>query len=205
MQSGSGGHAGPLDRLLSGEAASVLVSVDGRMAAGHPVRAPLLPGSFNPLHHGHEGLARAAAVVLGAGVAYELSVTNVDKPTLDDGEIRARLGQFHGKAEVVLTRAETYLKKARLFPGCTFVIGWDTAERLVAARYYGDDDAAMLTALAEIRAAGCSFLVAGREVGGVYHTLDAVPVPQGFEGMFQAIPQEVFREDVSSTSLRSGG
>ena len=205
VQAGRGVHGSPLDRLLSGECASVLVGLDGRMAAGHPVRAPLLPGSFNPLHRGHEGLARAATQILGAGVTYELSVTNVDKPTLNDGEIRARLDQFLGKAEVVLTRAETYLKKARLFPGCAFVIGWDTAERLVAPRYYGGDGAAMLTALAEIRAAGCSFLVAGREIEGVYHTLDEVPVPPGFEGMFRAIPQAVFREDVSSTSLRSGG
>lgn len=204
VESDSGVHAGPLDRLLSGEASSVLVSADGRMGPEHPVRTPLLPGSFNPLHRGHEGLARAASGILGAAVTYELSVTNVDKPTLDDSEIRVRLGQFLGKAEVVLTRAQTYLKKARLFPGCTFVIGWDTAERLVAARYYGDE-ASMLTALAEIRAAGCSFLVAGREVEGVYRTLDDVPVPGGFEGMFQAIPQSAFREDISSTSLRSGG
>jgi phosphopantetheine adenylyltransferase len=40
-----------------------------------------LPGSFNPLHHGHEQLLEAAASVAGPEVegAFELSVGNADK------------------------------------------------------------------------------------------------------------------------------
>lgn len=200
-----GEHAGPLERLLSGEAGYVTVGLDGLMAADSPLDAAILPGSFNPLHQGHEGLASVAAGMLGTEVVYELSVTNVDKPTLDEGEINGRLAQFLGKNRVALTRAETYLLKARLFPGCTFVIGWDTAVRLVASRYYGGDKAAMLTALAEIRAAGCSFLVAGREEGGTFRTLDQVLVPAGFKALFRAIPEAAFRVDISSTSLRVSG
>ena len=48
-------HLDPLTRLLSGEVGTVTVHTDGRMSADEPVTAPLLPGSFNPLHHGHEG------------------------------------------------------------------------------------------------------------------------------------------------------
>ena len=197
-----GAHQSPLEGLLSGAAGSVTVDADGRMAVDSPIRAPLLPGSFNPLHQGHEELARAASGLLGAQIVYELSVTNVDKPSLDEKQISERLAQFLGKARVVLTRAETYLLKARLFPGCTFVIGWDTALRLVAPRYYGGNQAAMLTALAEIRAAGCSFVVAGREVDGVFRTLEQVPVPAGFLPMFTSLPEETFRWDISSTQLR---
>ncbi len=197
-----GAHQSPLEGLLSGAAGSVTVDADGRMAVDSPIRAPLLPGSFNPLHHGHEELARAASRLLGAQIVYELSVTNVDKPSLGEKQISERLAQFLGKARVVLTRAETYLLKARLFPGCTFVIGWDTALRLVAPRYYGGNQAAMLTALAEIRAAGCSFLVAGREVNGVFRTLEQVPIPAGFLPMFTSLPEETFRWDISSTQLR---
>ena len=195
-------HDDPLSRLLLGDASSVTVHADGRMEADAPVRATLLPGSFSPLHDGHIKLARTAAEILGTEVFFELSVVNVDKPPLVESEMRRRLAQFHGKGNVVLTGAETFRKKASLFPGCTFVIGWDTAVRLVAPRYYGGETSAMLTALAEIWAAGCHFLVAGREDAGAFRTLDDVPVPEGFGPLFRGIPESLFREDVSSTALR---
>ena len=197
-----GAHPDPLERLLSGEAGTVTVGSDGSMTVDEPVRGALLPGSFNPLHRGHEALAHAASEILDAQVIFEMSVTNVDKPPLTVEEIRHRISQFKDKANVVLTQADTYQKKAPLFPGCTFIIGWDTAVRLVAPRYYGGDESAMVTALAEIWALGCRFLVAGREVDGKFHTLADVAVPQGFGLLFQSIPESAFRVDISSTSLR---
>ena len=62
-----------------------------------------------------------------------MSVTNVDKPQLEKEEILMRLAQFGPGDTVVLTRAETFQKKAALFPGRTFVQGWDTTVRLVAS------------------------------------------------------------------------
>ena len=41
-------------------------------------------------------------------------------------------------------QAPLYPTKAKLFPGSTFVIGYDTAIRLVDGKYYGGDDAALL-------------------------------------------------------------
>ncbi|MEE8466689.1 MAG: hypothetical protein V3S68_09445, partial [Dehalococcoidia bacterium] len=123
-------------------------------------------------------------------------------------EILKRLAQFTDGETVVLTRAETFFKKARLFPGRTFVVGWDTAVRLVAPRYYnpGRDDEdrdAMLGALAEMWTGGTRFLVAGRADQGTFKTLNDVPVPQGFEPLFRDLPESRFREDVSSTELRA--
>lgn len=195
-------HGDPVSRLLAGDASTVLVSPDGSMAVDRPVNAALLPGSFSPFHYGHAQLAECASEILGTEVVYELSVVNVDKPQLAQSEVISRLSQFADKGSVVLTRAETFRKKADLFPGSTFVIGWDTAVRLVAPRYYGGESMAMLTALAEIWAAGCRFLVAGRRDGETFRTLDDVPVPQGFQPLFQAIAESNFRADISSTALR---
>jgi hypothetical protein len=195
-------HDDPLRRLLSSEVETVTVHGDGRMVAEEPFRGGVLAGSFSPLHRGHQGLAAVAADILGMEVAFELSVTNVDKPPLEEAEVRRRLGQFQGLGRVLLTRAETFHKKAAFFPGCVFVMGWDTAVRLVDPRYYRGREEGMLRALAEMGAANCRFLVAGRREGDAFHTLADLSVPQGYEDLFQAIPQSRFRADVSSTELR---
>jgi hypothetical protein len=73
-------------------------------------------------------------------LAFEISVTNVDKPPLAGETVRHRLAQFAWKSPVELTRAPTFVEKSRLFPGTTFVVGADTAERLFGAQYYGGDE-----------------------------------------------------------------
>ena len=194
-------HPSPLAQLISGEAAWVVVR-GGTMTVEGQAPAALLPGSFSPVHQGHRGLAKAAGLLLDTEVGFELSVTNVDKPALEEAEIQTRLAQFADDETAVLTRAETFFKKARLFPGRIFVVGWDTAIRLVAPRYYGGSDA-MMMALAEMLAAGTRFLVAGREDQGIFKTLNDVPVPQGFEALFDDLAEDQFREDISSTQLRA--
>lgn len=197
-------HASPIKRLLSGETSTVTVYSDARMGVDEPLLVgALLPGAFSPLHHGHEQLARVASEILGTEVVFELSVVNVDKPPLKEAEVRRRLRQFEGKGRVILTRSETFRKKAGLFPGCTFVIGWDTALRLLDPRYYGGEEQAMFSAVAEIGDAGCRFLVAGREHDGEFRSLAQVPIPHGLIGLFHAIPESRFRADISSTNLRS--
>jgi hypothetical protein len=192
-----------IQQLIAGEARRMVVLSDGSMHVPGPAIGVALSGAFNPLHEGHCRLAAVAADLLGSEVVFELSVTNVDKPPLDYTEIDARLRQFADRHTVVLTDAPTFLEKARLMPGCVFVVGVDTAERIVAARYYGGDPVRMREALAEIEKLGCRFLVAGRKVGDAWRTLASVPVPAGFERMFEAIPKDRFRQDVSSTAIRA--
>ncbi len=192
----------PIARLLDGTARTVLVSPDGTPLADPPVSGALLSGSFNPLHAGHERLAQAAAATLGVPVTFELPIVNADKAPLGYAEIERRLAQFRWRYSVALSRAALFVEKAALFPSCIFVLGYDTAARLVDPRYYGGESARD-TALSAIRAHGCRFLVAGRVQDGAFHTLDEIAIPEHASDLFMALPEQAFRVDLSSSAIRA--
>jgi hypothetical protein len=195
-----------IDRLLAGEIDRVTVQPDGQMVLSAPSPFVLLPGSFNPVHEGHVSLARVAEELRQQPLAFEISVTNVDKPPLAGEAVRHRLTQFAWKAPVELTRAPTFVEKSRLFPGTTFVIGADTAERLFAPKYYGDDEERMHVALQEIANSGGSFLVAVRiDAAGRVRALNDIPVPRRYADLFTQIPEHRFRLDTSSSEIRARG
>ncbi len=176
---------------------------DGRRRPGGQIPTALVPGSFNPWHAAHQALWEAARRRFGDPVAYELSITNVDKPPLPTGEALRRAAQFRGRAGLVLTAAPTFIEKARLMPGAAFVIGADTARRVVAPVYYGGVEA-MHRALRELRCLGSKFVVAGRLEDGRFLQLRDLPLPPEAAGLFEAIPAAELRVDVSSTELRRG-
>jgi hypothetical protein len=202
----NGGAGDTIDAVLETRGPRwVLVESDGGVEDEGALEAgtPMLPGSFNPLHHGHAQLAESAGRLVRGEVVYELAVVNVDKAPLSAEEVRRRLGQFVGAGRVVLTRAPRFVEKARLFPGSSFVIGWDTAVRLVHARYYGDSESEMVAALEEMRTAGVRFVVGGRSHEGLFRTLEDAEIPPEFSSMFEGIPESVFRADVSSSEFRA--
>ncbi len=201
IMTGNMSQPDPLAMLLDGAAQSVTVYADGRRVADAPVHGGLLSGSFNPLHTGHERLAEAAAAMLDQPVAFELPVLNADKPPLSYAEVERRLAQFRWRYDVVLSRAPLFVEKAALYPGCIFVIGYDTAARIVNPRYYGGE-AERDHALETIREHGCRLLVAGRLADGVFVTLEELAVPRGFEDLFLELPESAFRVDLSSTAIR---
>jgi hypothetical protein len=190
--------------FLAGQTAALRVEPDGRMRRDGPRPAVLLPGSFNPLHSGHCTLAEVAARRLGAPAAYELTILNADKGSLAAEEVRRRLSQFAWRAAVWLTRAPTFPEKAHLFPGTAFVIGADTAARIVQPRFYGDSEDRMNEALGLLRSRGCRFLVAGRvNAEGTFLGLEDLDIPAAHRDLFTALSGSEFRVDLSSTQLRA--
>jgi hypothetical protein len=90
------------------------------------IRKPqlILSGSFNPFHRGHRNLMKSAQeFVKIEQCAFELPVMNADKPTLSQDAILDRISQFAGVWPIYVTKAPTFVEKAKLFPGATFV--WD--------------------------------------------------------------------------------
>ena len=195
---------GDLRELLAGARSAV-----GPHPGGSAPKA-ILPGAFNPLHQGHRQMAAAAAARLGEPVAYELCIRNVDKPPLNFHDMRTRRDQFGGSEDVWLTNASTFVEKARVFGGVTFVVGADTMCRIADAKYYEDGDVGR--AVAELAEAGCRFLVFGRAFshasgrasgGDRFVTLDDLELPDRLRAMSEGFSEQEFRSDVSSTALRA--
>jgi nicotinic acid mononucleotide adenylyltransferase len=192
----------PLDAFNNGHISSVAFTTDGTSQGDTRHLGGVLSGSFNPLHEAHRELVSVASKTLNAPVIYELSVTNVDKPPLENNVVRDRIEQFRDVGDLVITKAPVFYEKAQLFPGCTFIIGLDTMVRLVDPKYYDGDHAKMILALNQIRAAGCDFLVAGRVSEAEFRILTEVHIPAIFQEMFREIPESEFRSDISSTEIR---
>lgn len=162
----------------------------------------LLPGSFNPVHVGHHKLRSVAEEQIGGPVHFELSIANAEKPPLNNFEIEQRRHQFDD-TPLALTAAPLFVDKARLFPGTTFVIGYDTAARILDPRFYNSSEVEMKTSLEAIGSLGCNFLVAGRLTDSGYQSINELPIPGEFQDLFVPIPEKQFREDVSSSDIRN--
>ena len=186
----------------------------------------VLSGSFNPVHEGHRGMLEAATTYLRekrkrekkeggederaflATPAFELSISNADKGQLETNVVVQRAKQFDsdGQNRLILTRdAPLFSQKAKLLPNTTFVVGYDTAVRLVDPKYYDDNADVMVRELRKIKdAQNCAFLVCGRKddnsSSNTFKTLKDIRVPDAVSDVFEAL--ENFRIDISSTEIR---
>lgn len=188
------------DEVAAGDAEWQELLAGTRQVVGDPGPRAVFPGAFHPLHDGHRRMARLAAERLGVPVAYEISVHNVDKPPLNFHDMRERRAQFEADA-LCFTNTATFVEKARVFPGATFVVGADTMRRIADPKYYAAGN--MSAALAEIADRDCRFLVFGRTDGERFVTVDDLDLPPDLRATCEGVSEADYRTDLSSTVIRA--
>ena len=200
--------ASAIERVVDGASPIAVHRNPGGWSSDAPQNAIMLSGSFRPVHRAHRALLRIATRVAGENrePCFEISVRNVEKPDIGSADLHQRVSQFGERGDtVVITRAATFLEKARLMPGTTFVIGFDTAIRLFDDRFYNDVESPhpSIEAMSELRELGSRFIVGGRhDADGVFRTISDIDTPSGFESLLIPIPEKQFSDPISSTQIR---
>ncbi|MBC78319.1 MAG: hypothetical protein CL745_01765 [Chloroflexi bacterium] len=163
----------------------------------------ILSGSFNPLHYGHTKLLDYSSNKFDRNKFYEISISNVDKPDINIEDLISRLENFQNDEKIIITRSSRFFEKANLFPNSYFVIGYDTAIRVLDESYLAPDES-LDDLFYVIKNKLCKFIVAGRANTTIpkFNNLNLNDVIQKYRTFFYIIEEKEFREDISSTEKR---
>ncbi len=162
----------------------------------------LFCGAFDPFHQGHQAMLDYASHRLGCAVALELCIANADKAALDYVEVERRIEALSGKGDLWLTRLPLFSQKAEAFAGVTFVVGVDTMARIADARFY-ESSARRTESFKLLAERSVRFLVFGRHMQSGFQTLADLSLPKSLRALAEGVSQSEFRQDISSTSLRT--
>ena len=161
----------------------------------------IFPGAFYPYHDGHKAMKDLAEQETGKKIFFEICIQNVDKPPISYHQIKKTVMQFNDSENWVLTKAGKFSEKSKMFPNSTFIIGADTLVRIMDERFY-ESRKEMLKELEIFNENNNYFLVFGREYQGKFTTLSDVQLPDDISARFKGFDEEIFRKDISSTSIR---
>jgi nicotinic acid mononucleotide adenylyltransferase len=151
------------------------------------------PGTFDPPHEGHFGMARAVEAVTGKRAVWWITADPPHKPSVPFAELLGRVTRLKGHDTLFSRGDPLYIDKARRYPGCAFVIGTDALARMLDPKW-GPSVAALVD---EFRRLETRFYVTSRVVDGALVTLRDLP-----DAPADLCIEVEGRWDVSSTELR---
>jgi len=165
----------------------------------------VLPGSFNPIHKGHIGLAHKVMNDLSLKsdqIIFELSVLNADKGVISEEEIQKRIKEINSLGHIaMISMKPLYCLKNSFLRNGYFILGADTYQRLINVKYYKNSRDQMLADLLGFVNHNNKLLVAPRldPINGNLLKLEELEVPNILQGFVESV---TFREDISSTEIR---
>jgi hypothetical protein len=160
----------------------------------------IFPGSFNPIHDGHKKMSKLAEDKVKEQAFFEICIQNADKPPLSYHQIESTLSQFTS-GNWLLTKAGKFSDKSKIFPEATFIIGADTLMRILDEKFYSSHKA-MIEEFEIFNENNTRFLVFGRIFKGNFITLSDIELPSNIADRFEGFGEDIFRDDISSTTLR---
>lgn len=156
----------------------------------------IFSGSFNPLHVGHTTIIEIIEDHFNCDVFLEISISNMDKPTLTYDALMDRLDTLE-YSKVYITNKPTFVAKSKVFPDTRFVVGYDTIRRIF------EDDPNIDKSFDTFKHNGVEFISFGRIHDGTFMCAATNPKLDKFSDIILDVPESVFRVDMSSTAIRN--
>lgn len=182
----------------------VLINQDGTVgdiASLSPEKHIIYSGSFRRFHAGHDLAARNAFLQTNKQVVLEITAGNIGREPSTMAELLERSIQMRGRWPVILRKdCSKFSDKAKAYPGFEFIVGFDTAIRIVNPEFYNNNWEAMVEELDQLSKTGARFHVLGRvhPNTGVFQTADDIWCAHKHHRLFVPLAGRV---DVSASAL----
>ncbi|EDR27175.1 hypothetical protein, conserved [Entamoeba dispar SAW760] len=187
------------------------IELDGSITHSIPQCPIVYCGTFNPFHKAHKKIIEYMSMrFTHRPIILDISQRSEDKSVTSLTNTFIRASQVAGIYKVNISNTSLYIDKCKNYPGGTFVVGLDTAVRILNKRYYQNSEINLKKAMHTIADMGCNFIVVGRkddttnkflEFDFVKSTLPA----KEYHYLFISLNEKEFRYDLSSTYLRARG